>query len=68
MSISAGHEKLSPILGGLYSMKRSLPRLPMSPKARGLARHGGPPSWLEESDPSDVILYLMDGPYRLPFL
>ncbi len=43
------------------------PRLPMSPKARGLAQHGGPPGWLEESDPAGVILYSMDGPYQLPF-
>ncbi len=39
----------------------------MRPKARGLAQHGGPPGWLEESDPAVVILYVMDGPYRLPF-
>jgi hypothetical protein len=24
----------------------------MRPKARGLAQHGGPPGWLEESDPT----------------
>jgi hypothetical protein len=29
----------------------------MRPKARGLAQHGGPPGWLEESDP---ILYVID--------
>ncbi len=23
--------------------------------------------WLEESDPAGVILFVMDGPYRLPF-
>jgi hypothetical protein len=40
----------------------------MRPKARGLALHGSLPSWLEESDPVGVILYVMDGPYRLPFL
>ncbi len=34
---------------------------------RGLAQHGGLPGRLEESDPAGVILYLMDGPYRLPF-
>ncbi len=28
----------------------------MRPKARGLAQHGGPPGWLEESDPSGGIL------------
>jgi hypothetical protein len=38
------------------------------PKARGLAQHGGPPGRLEESDPAGVTLYMMDGPYRLPFL
>jgi hypothetical protein len=47
----------------------------MRPKARGLAQHGGPPGWLEESDPAGVILYVMDCmavpsafsvPYRLP--
>ncbi len=36
---------------------------PSSPKSRELAQHGGPPGWLEESDPAGVILYLMDGPY-----
>jgi hypothetical protein len=39
----------------------------MRPKARGLAQHGGPPGWLEESDPAGVILYVMDGPHRLAF-
>ncbi len=39
----------------------------MRPKARGLAQHGGPPGWLEESDPAGVILYLMDGPYPPDF-
>ncbi len=39
----------------------------MRPKARGLAQHGGPPGWLKESDPAGVILYMVDGPYRLPF-
>ncbi len=39
----------------------------MRPKARGLAQHGGPPGWLEESDPTGVFLYVMDGPYRPPF-
>jgi hypothetical protein len=37
---------------------------PKRPKPRGLA---GPPGWLEESDQADVILYVMDGPYLLPF-
>jgi hypothetical protein len=37
------------------------------PKARGLAQHAGPPGWLDESDPAGVILYVMDGPYHLPF-
>jgi hypothetical protein len=40
----------------------------MWPKARGLAQHGGPPGWLEENDPTGMILYVMDGPYSLPFL
>ncbi len=39
----------------------------MRPKARGLAQHGGPPDWLEESDSASVILYVMDWLYRLPF-
>jgi hypothetical protein len=46
----------------------------MRPKARGLGQHGGPPGWLEESDPAGVILDVMDGPwgaffvpYRLPY-
>jgi hypothetical protein len=37
----------------------------MSP--RGLIQYGGPPGWLEESDPAGVILNVMNGPYRLPF-
>ncbi len=28
---------------------------PMRPKAGGLAKHGGPPGWLEENDPAGVI-------------
>ncbi len=40
---------------------------PMRPKAIGLAQCGGPPGWLEESDPAGVILFVLDGPYRLPF-
>ncbi len=36
-------------------------------KARGLAQHGGPPGWLEESDPAGVILYVMLESYCLPF-
>jgi hypothetical protein len=32
----------------------------MRSKARGLAEHGGPPGWLEESDPAGVVLYVMD--------
>jgi hypothetical protein len=40
----------------------------MRPKARGLVQHGSLPSWLEESDLAGVILYVMDGPYRLLFL
>ncbi len=39
----------------------------MRSKARGLVQHGGLPGWLEESDPEGAILYVMDGPYRLPF-
>ncbi len=34
----------------------------MRPKARGLALHGCPPGWLEESDPAGVVLYVTDGP------
>ncbi len=40
---------------------------PMRPKARGLVQHSGLPGWLEESDLAGVILYVMDGLYRLPF-
>jgi hypothetical protein len=36
---------------------------PMRPKARGLAQRGGPPG----CDLASVILYVMDGPHRLPF-
>ncbi len=35
--------------------------------ARGLAQRGGPPDWLEENGPAGMILYVVDGPYRLPF-
>jgi hypothetical protein len=31
---------------------------PMRPKAGGLAKHGGPPDWLKENDPTGVILYV----------
>jgi hypothetical protein len=27
----------------------------MRPKARGLARHGDPPGWLEENDPAGCV-------------
>ncbi len=36
---------------------------PTRPKARGLAQHGGSPVWLEKSDPTGVILYVMYGQY-----
>ncbi len=26
--------------------------VPMSPKAREMTQHGGPPSWLEKNDPA----------------
>ncbi len=37
---------------------------PISTKARGLAQHGWLAGWLEESNPADVILYVMDRPCR----
>ena len=40
---------------------------PMRLKARGLAQRGGPPGWLEESDPAGVIL-LCDGWFPSHFL
>ncbi len=42
-------------------------RLYMRPKARGLAQHGGPPGWVEESDLAGLILSVMDGPNRPPY-
>jgi hypothetical protein len=39
----------------------------MKLKARGLAQHGGPSGWLEQSDPAGVILKMMDGLFHLPF-
>jgi hypothetical protein len=39
----------------------------MRPKARWLAQHNGPPGWVDQIDPAGVILYLMEGPYCLPF-
>jgi hypothetical protein len=44
----------------------------MRPKAGGLSQHGGPPGWLEESDPAGEIFVRDMGipafsvPYRLP--
>ncbi len=32
----------------------------MWPKARGLAQHGGPPGWLEESDPAAGCDFVRD--------
>ncbi len=49
-------------------VRRAHCTLTVRPKARGLAQHGGPPGWLEESEPAGVILFVMDGPRRLPFL
>ncbi len=47
---------------------------PMRLKARELTQHGGPPGWLEESDPTGVILYVMRAvpptfsvPYKFAF-
>jgi hypothetical protein len=41
----------------------------MRTKARGQAQHGGPPGWLEESDPGGCDFVRVgrshDGPYRL---
>jgi hypothetical protein len=39
----------------------------MRPKARGLAQHGGPPGWLEGSDPAGCDL-LRDGRSMPPAL
>jgi hypothetical protein len=30
-------------------------RYPVRPKARGLAQHGGPPGWQQESDPACMV-------------
>ncbi len=35
----------------------------MRPKTRWLAQHGGPPGWLEKSDPAGVILHRLPFPY-----
>ncbi len=35
---------------------------PMRPNARKLAQHGGPPSYLEESEPAEWDCVVMDGP------
>ncbi len=40
----------------------------MRPKARRLAQHGGPPGWVEESDPAWMNFYVIDDPCRLNFL
>jgi hypothetical protein len=45
--------------------------VPMRPKSRGLAQHGGPPGGLEESDPAgcDFVRWTVhaasDGPHHL---
>jgi hypothetical protein len=41
---------------------------PVRPKAREMTLHGGPPGWLEESDPLQPgeICVVMDGSSRLP--
>ncbi len=36
----------------------------MRPKARGLAKHGGPPGWLKQSDPAECD-FVQDGPKRM---
>jgi hypothetical protein len=38
-----------------FMMFLHVPSSPMRPMARGLAQHGGPSSWLEESDPAGLI-------------
>ncbi len=35
----------------------------MRQKARRLAQTDGPPGFLEESDPAEVFIYVMDGQY-----
>jgi hypothetical protein len=40
----------------------------MRSKVRELVQHGGPPGWLEGSDPAGVIWYVMYGPYHSLFL
>ncbi len=47
-------------------MTRATEFVTMRPKARGLARYGGPDGWLEESYPAGVILYVMNGTYHCP--
>jgi hypothetical protein len=41
----------------------------MSPRASGLAQHGGSPGWLEESDPTGVIFVRMAVPpaFTVPY-
>jgi hypothetical protein len=59
-----------PTLGPSYSFKSVFlytETVVETNKAKGLAEYGGPPGRLKESDPAGVILYVMDGPYRLPF-
>jgi hypothetical protein len=36
-------------------------------KARGLAQHGGPPDWLEESEPAGCV-FVLDGRFMPPAL
>ncbi len=45
-------------MGSTYKKgRRGRPSRLERPKARGLTQHGGPPGWLVESDPADVILF-----------
>jgi hypothetical protein len=45
--------------GSRYMVQQGWRYVPMRAKARGLAQHGGPPGWLEESDPAGVFLYVI---------
>jgi hypothetical protein len=50
------------VLGNILN----IPHPQMGQKARGLAQLGGPPGWLEESNPAGLILCVMEGPYPVP--
>jgi hypothetical protein len=66
LSVTESYQKLTKGRAGVLCTYLRVHQLvlvdAMRPRARGLAQHGGPPGWLEESELAGVILYVMDRP------